>query len=120
MSENLVKQILIGARSLIEDEAHWIKGEEKIQDTYCAVGAVKGAVIGLSPEPDDCAFFTTRWPLYGEARVDAFKALAKNIPKLTINGFRHQIPSDQVICFNDLPETTHVDILRLFDRAIGE
>lgn len=96
------EQILRGARELLSDPKKWTKGklaknelglEVNTQDEaavcYCAMGAID--------------------KLAGNDVVRHSAALSWLIAAL---------PSGNVVLFNDAPETTHADILDLFDKAI--
>jgi len=89
-----VKDNLIAARALIDTPERWIKGESRIGDCFCALGAI-GVVSGPGAEPG-------LWN-------GCHEALAHAVP----NGDLY------VARFNDDPDTTHADILALFDRAIA-
>lgn len=98
---NSVKETLVEARKLIEEEKNWVKGAYKREGIFprsplfCAVGTLReidGEYEGL-------------------ARKALGQALQGNGP--TGNGW-YSVPR-----FNDHPNTTHADILALFDRAIA-
>lgn len=83
------REILIKARSLIENPDNWIKGKMFEEDACCALGAVYRA------EPN----LTT-------ARGSALVALRYAVL---------QYPG--IMSFNDDEGTTHADVLRAFDEA---
>lgn len=86
---------LKAARALIDTEEKWLQGRYRDRKgRLCAIGAVQDAV-GLDYE-----------------RVgDCRKALGAALPvgKQTLNA----------ALYNDDPNTTHADVLALFDRAIA-
>lgn len=87
-----VHQMLVEARELIAHPSQWVKGVMSNGDgAYCSLGAVH--------------FLGDK---YGHTTRDqAFDALEKIIPHRGIVGF------------NDAPETTHDDVLVMFDQAIA-
>ena len=97
-------EALKAARALIADERNWIKGEYDREvegrTCYCADGALMFATDGVGV------------PLEGEGNWFAYegarRALAAHAPR-TAHG---------VINFNDAPDTTHADVLAMFDKAI--
>lgn len=93
-----VKENLIAAKALITDERNWFKGGYRMEIPtgtvcYCAVGALM-TVTGLpaSLVHDSAEHFA----LEEEVGVNR-----------------------TVVGFNDNDETTHADILALFERAIA-
>lgn len=88
-----VRENLIAAKALIADPKNWRKGSLGSAGCYCAVGALgvarKGKVF-----------------LFSDADVHA---LAQHVPQ----SFRGSVPR-----YNDSKDTTHADIMALFDRAI--
>ena len=98
-----VKENLIAAKALIDTPEKWFKGEyESDNGCLCALGAVARAVC---PKID---FDEDKIGLYPEDGALA-EALPFDWPKEV-----NEIPD-----FNDAPETTHADIMALFDRAIA-
>lgn len=86
-----IRENLIAAKALIDTPEKWGKGSlEPRPGCYCALGALWE--VGENS------------PLTPERGV-----LRKYLPA----GF-HNIPG-----YNDHPDTTHADIMALFDRAIG-
>jgi hypothetical protein len=85
-----VRDNLIAARALIDTPEKWVNGALQSGNCRCAVGAALDATDYLSG-----------W--------EAVNALAKQLPS----------PFHHVPTFNDHPDTTHADILALFDRAIA-
>lgn len=108
--------VLKMARRLISDPNRWTKGELARDDAgkpvpptsgsaycWCAQGAIE-FVLG----PRDLL----------TPRVSVFTGLMqKHTPRYTTESGLQQ-PHANLFTFNDLPETTHADILKLFDRAI--
>lgn len=96
--------VLRRARLLIADPADWLKGTLSNPDKtcFCAMGALCHVHNHLIPSQT-----------YQVAVVDAEKLLDK------LAGKRLGYPCNYV-AYNDLPDTTHDDILRLFDIAIAE
>lgn len=93
-------EVLIEARKLIADEANWIKGRSKAVNAfgefcYCSTGAVE-ATIG-----DSSLFWS------------AVDALTEASLTMEVDGVRRSI-----IGYNDDPDTTHTDVLAVFDEAI--
>lgn len=99
-------EILHDARKLIVDPSNWAKiGRiNPSEGRYCALLAVT---------------FTTARRGCGNAVDRAARAylLAEILDK---HAYRHRFGSEsrRVSLFNDHPDTTHADVLRLFDRAI--
>jgi hypothetical protein len=94
-----VKENLIAAKALIDTPEKWGKGEYKPSPgCFCAFGALMAA-RGVDPEDDTSV-------------TDEDRALAKALP----SGW-HKVTSE-VADFNDHPDTTHADIMALFQRAI--
>ena len=102
---NTVEEALIAAKAMIADPKHWHQGafapgplpEHELHEDYCM-----------------CAWGTLEWlARYGyniedQTRVEADAALIAALPK----------PYVWVPDYNDKSETTHEDIMALFDRAI--
>lgn len=104
---NTVKETLIAARKLIEKPENWTKGahardsegvdvwpDDSSSVCFCASGAVRLASSGSALEL-----------FIGQ------KMLEECLPP--------SLGYDQIPSFNDAPETTHADVLALFDRAIA-
>lgn len=92
-----IKDNLIAARALIDTPEKWHKGSMSGPGCLCAMGAV-AKVIG--------------WSYMGGTRI-------RSHPE--VEHLRKQLPTGwwDVPKFNDAPETTHADIMALFDRAIA-
>jgi hypothetical protein len=92
--------VLKRARGYINIPEHWIKGQfmDMTKDAYCAIGAVKEAL---------CSYNQDNYNNLNLA-IDALNAQAK------LYGF------DNILEYNDSPDTTHEGILNVFDRAIKE
>lgn len=89
-----VKENLIAARALIDTPEKWGKGKYEVSSgCYCAMGALGMAGHG------DVIMFTD----------EEASALRAGMP----SGYF------SITRFNDRPNTTHADILALFDRAIA-
>lgn len=95
------------AKAGIEDPARWCKGvyardqygievdsRSEHACTWCALGAVRA----FADSPD------SSWPFYGAASA---------LNRATPEGY------DGVHEFNDREETTHADIMAVYDRAIA-
>lgn len=90
-------KLLKEARELIKTPGRWGKGSYHRNGKYCLMGALRHA---------DAEQFTDA---YGNAKVK----LMKFIP--TVNG----VPSySGIVNFNDLPSTTHEDVIRVLNKAI--
>ena len=101
MSEDKVTALtrdLLAARALIENPEHWTKHPKGMMP-MCAYAAVLVAVQGHQPTIID------------QRTVEAQRFLAKQVGG--------DYTSRDVIGFNDHPDTTHADVLALFDRAIA-
>lgn len=92
---------LIAGKSLIADPAHWLKGNIADPDDtcFCAYGAICFAPRG-------------RWFSSDDAGLNALTAA---IPA----GFVSDGSKLKLALYNDHPDTTHADIMALFDRAIA-
>ena len=92
-----VKENLIKAKALIDTPEKWLKGALDGDGCFCAVGAV-----GEARDWDMDAFLAPE-----------FKALLGQLPTEFQKGTYLDVPN-----YNDHPDTTHADIMALFDRAI--
>ena len=93
-----VKDDLIAAKALIATPEKWIKGEFERDGCFCARGAIQAVNLDSSRE------------------IDAEEALEAAVPRRA----RHRSKFvSSVSKFNDDPNTTHADIMALFDRAIA-
>lgn len=92
-----VKDDLIAAKALIDTPEKWCKGIHKGQN--CTMWAVGDA---------------TRQHSGGMRWLDCEVALSRAVPKSFVG------PSGvhPIVAFNDAEETSHADIMALFDRAI--
>lgn len=88
---NEVYDTLVAAKKLIRRKKNWIKGFPKQGNAFCAIGAMDEVVKDRVP-----------WHPPPLGRLYA------------------ELPSGffGVADFNDHPETTHRDVIRLFNRAI--
>jgi hypothetical protein len=97
-----VKDNLIAARALIDTPDKWTQNEYTGFNSalgaqcYCTTGAL-ARVYGKEPSPQSCE------------TGPEYRALRMCLP----DG-----PWFGVVEFNDHPDTTHADIMALFDRAI--
>lgn len=107
MTNAEIKDTLIAARAKIASPDLWLKGLNAKD------------VEGTPVEPDDplaCKFCIIGAIRSAEAATDK-KTFHKAYKHL-----KHYLPSkcdNFGSIFNDAPETTHADVLSLFDRAIG-
>lgn len=90
-----VKEHLIAAKALIDTPEKWHRGSMRADGCVCAMGAVA-----------DITKAAGRRGWISETRE--YKELRAALP----HGFNH-VPT-----FNDHPETSHADIMALFDRTI--
>lgn len=90
------KAHLIAAKALIDKPEKWVKGEARVGECYCAIGALNA----ISPPPygDDCFPTDSLYVALSNALPDGECFVAR---------------------FNDAPGTTHSDVMALFDRAIA-
>lgn len=101
-----VKEKLVAAKALISDPAKWRKDEREYENSCCAIVAVNrsfGTGGGWTDHPEA-----------GAVR----KALFDQLPE----AWRPELHGNIAECvgdYNDDPETTHADIMALFDRAIA-
>jgi hypothetical protein len=115
-----VHDILIRARELISDPAHWVQGsytgDGPVTDPdtkcFCLAGAVDRAVIEKRGwldkfTSDDQAILDAEFDPEGSAAITALQKLVEP------NFWR-------VSDFNDDPATLHEDVLALLDKAIAQ
>lgn len=100
-----LKEDLIKAKALIDTPEKWGKGK-LLNETRqrCAIGAVEGACLH-KPRLDN-------W----DATLACRAALRRAAP----SSFEFPRANSSIAAFNDHPDTTHADIMALFDRAIEE
>lgn len=84
------KEILIRARSLIENPAKWIKGPSGRCGEYCALNAIFAADFSTPVQEREA-----------------------------IGLFIHVIREPSIAYWNDRPERTHQEVLNAFDQAIS-
>jgi hypothetical protein len=101
-------EILLDARSRIDDPHCWLKGEFSKENRYSLVVAL--ALACQNPQFDQPSRTGRRLIL----------AMARQLPRgwgrlQRIICFR---PMHRLIRFNDSPRTTHDDVMALFDRTI--
>ena len=112
---------LIAARKLIENPNQWIKGaiartargyeceaESGTARCFCAIGAVRRARHDLTGTPFGS------YPTVNRLR-DAVQLENPN----RIEGESECLNTMTVADYNDRPQTTHADVLALYDRAIA-
>lgn len=102
--------ILLAARSRITGQGHWVKGTFKLGDGWCIVGALSAA----------CASPGFKLPNDTERRLS--RKLAKELPWTVraLGAAWYPIARLNLISYNDRPDTSHPDVLALFDRAIAK
>ena len=91
VEESQVVKDLRAAKALIDTPEKWCKGAIKRGDSYCALGAI----------------------LYGVKHKNRERA------ETALRGALDRKWGWLVAPFNNDPETTHTDVLDLFDRAIA-
>ena len=97
-----VHENLIAAKALIDTPQKWTKGHYQFGDCFCSLGAL-GCVLEMTPSDD-----------MGGNEIALGMALPADFEpdsELTVG--------TKVVNYNDHPETTHADIMALFDRAIA-
>lgn len=120
MSEvNSVKQNLIKARSLIENELHWVQGDWLDQgpdgQCMCGLGALGVVMYGDDFNPygaaghDANVVCSTEAELLKSVVIDKIKAHPKS---------KYFTGKPTFATFNDFISTTHADVLEAFDKAI--
>ncbi len=90
-----VKENLIAARALIDTPEKWGKGDDLANGGSCVMLACSH--VGRGPSL-----------AFEDMRSALIKALPAGAPLI----------GPAVVRFNDHPDTTHADIMALFDRAI--
>lgn len=94
---------LMAARDLIDTPEKWTKGIDQRGCAMCAIWAVSTVT---NP---DARSYAPRWDA-------ACKALVGALPK---NFTGYGPIGHPVVAFNDADDTTHADIMALYDRAIA-
>lgn len=102
-------KILVEARALLARRGGWVRGalyQQRIgsEASYCSMGALNKVAVGFAvtyQAPERRGFKT------------AERALAQ-----AMGPYRHMLPSDAIIRFNDRSKTRKKDVLAAFDRAI--
>lgn len=89
--------LLVRARELIVSPEKWIKGAYEVNGCYCMSGALRKVRTKRNDIYVDYSYF------------EAYDLLR------TSTGAHGCIPE-----FNDDPETTHEDVMRVFDSAIAK
>lgn len=93
-----VKDDLIAARALIDTPENWLRDAPENGNRFCALGAC--------------------WHIVEDHETTLGKlglAITKALPSSFVPDGSAKLAVAQ---FNDAPETTHADIMALFDRAI--
>lgn len=109
-----VRDVLVEAKRLVE--AGWTQGHYASQDgAFCVKGAIavaSGAMTVMEPEGATWVVSPSR----GVVRLKnaAQEAVAAHIPIDMPDGQPPSIPH-----WNDLPTTTHADVLAVLDKAIS-
>lgn len=95
-----VKENLIAAKALIDTPEKWGREEylDSVTGCMCVIGSV-AATMGIA-----------------EADVEVSTAEGKSLARALPEGWERDTYG--VVKFNDHPDTTHADIMSLFDRAI--
>lgn len=94
--------LIKNARDILSDPNQWIKGEMLNENGCCIIGALKTA---------DTSYFQVD-------RYEAERELQCHLPGGAEAFMRGSlVPLAQ---FNDDPETTHQDVLNLFDKALAD
>jgi hypothetical protein len=106
MSDNVNTQTLIAAKQLLSDPKHWIKGDLAKNES--------GAVV------DPMASDAICWCMNGAMiKVTESNNLARIIQEMDAQDYLYKaIPVPYVSSYNDADETTHQDIMNVFDKAI--
>lgn len=100
-----VREDLIAAKALIDTPEKWIKGQYADHDCLCALGAARMAFFGS---------------LSGHnRRADGWSGDHNPVAMALDNALIDKWAAESVEHFNDHPDTTHADIMALFDRAIA-
>lgn len=113
--EKREKLILQGARDLLSDPTHWIKGDYAHNKTGDAVSSTSEEAICWCAEGAlRVADRKTREHIisgmpFDHAPAKAYETLCKSIPEGACLS---------VVSYNDYPNVTHEDVLAWFDRAI--
>lgn len=91
-----VKENLIKAKALIDTPEKWGRGEYVKNECFCAIGALAEA-LGVNPVSS------------GLTMSKEYEALLGAVPDTFYGVWR----------YNDAEDTTHSDIMALYDRAIA-
>lgn len=93
---------LKAAKALIADPAKWAKEPDLSAESHCILTATQ------------CHAGVVNIP--GAIRLQ--RMLAPFLPPPFVNDIASEGKAWPLVCFNDHPDTTHADVLALFDRAI--
>ena len=93
-----VSELLREAKKLIDQPEKWTKGAFHAGQAHCAIGALQ--LMGSRPTPRLLVF-----------SLEFYQALSF-LNKATPLG-------KSPVVFNDLPSTTHADIMKLYDDAVA-
>ena len=101
-----VKENLIAAKALIDTPEKWIKGQFRDENgCLCARGAC-GIASGKG--------FASKEASRSESQLIRFLP-----PRMDGHSWQIHGPLSALAHYNDDPDTTHADIMALFDRAIA-
>ena len=105
-----MKDTLIAARALLADPAKWIKRDyAKRADGEVVFGNDEGAVCF-------CGFGAIQHVLDTENEPDPLSVLLTDAAR---EMFPDRVGERSFAAFNDHPDTTHADVLAVFDKAIA-
>lgn len=102
---------LTAARALIDQPQKWVKGKYQIvladgSTCFCALGALQTACLENAESSYDYYY--------------ELEALGAHIPHYYRVGVPDVSISNSLTRFNDSPDTTHAEVLMLFDKAISQ
>lgn len=97
-----VKENLIAAKALIDTPDKWVKHHFGFDGCMCALGAL-GRALGVDPSDD-----------MGPNEAALGGALPAGFQSNTNLSLGTKVAN-----YNDHPDTTHADIMALYDRAIA-
>ena len=109
-----VKELLIAAKELISDPARWTKG----------AGARDAKGVSCNTDAPEAVCWCSAGAIYrttlsGECLDEARRELSKAARKLAPELFGDQAFFTDYVGLNDAKETTHADVMKMFDTAIG-
>ena len=128
--QTLLKQAVIRAKRYLSDEENWWKGETTGPNgSRCFFGAIADAYldvkgVGIMHKNISKEFYQVR------RELDPFCAeMIKKIPSLAQHAYHHfghryddidDSPSVTIVCANDMPQSTHEDLMTMFDMLLEE